>query len=119
MKRLFLLAAFALPVHAGQVLHHDADGRPVLVIVKESEPCPYGKPTACAHWTIYLNGLPASQNHELAHVAGMKHTAWVRNGLGVACATVTEAGFDTGYRTGDLICSGFNGQDVIEKRASK
>ena len=52
---------------------------------------------------VYLCGRKGIEKHELAHPAGMKHTPWVSTGVGV-CATVTHAGYKTGYVVGSEIC---------------
>jgi hypothetical protein len=53
--------------------------------------------------TVYLCGNKADEAHELAHVAGMKHTAWQHAG-NISCATVILAGYGTGYKALDHIC---------------
>ena len=53
--------------------------------------------------TVYLCGHKADEAHELAHVAGMRHTAWQNAGI-ISCATVILAGYDTGYKALDRIC---------------
>jgi len=98
--------------------HHDANGQPVSVYVFNND-CPSIPGRSCSFANlVYLAGLPTRLTHELAHVAGMRHTAWKRNGFGMECATVTDAGYATGYRKGDVICGGFDGSDIIE-RSSK
>ena len=52
---------------------------------------------------IYLCGRKSAEEHELKHAAGMRHTEWEKGG-GAACATVTVAGYKTGYAVGDRIC---------------
>ena len=53
--------------------------------------------------TIYLCGKKGAINHELAHAAGMSHTAWRSTGV-ANCSTVTASGYKTGYRVGSEIC---------------
>ena len=52
---------------------------------------------------VYLCGKKGMEKHELAHSAGMKHTPWVHTGVAV-CATITQAGYKTGYVVGKEVC---------------
>lgn len=52
---------------------------------------------------VYLCGYTQDEEHEIAHVRGMKHTAWERNGQ-IACATVLTGGYKTHYNQGERIC---------------
>lgn len=62
---------------------------------------------------IYLCGRKGVEKHELAHSAGMKHTAWVSNGVGI-CATVLSSGYKTGYVVGKEICIA-NDYEMVSK----
>lgn len=98
---------------SAQVLinHHDAAGQPVAVAVTD-KPCPFAAQSSCYVHMIYVNGNYKTLPHELAHVAGMQHTAWNGNSFGNRCARVTVAGFNTGYKVGDLLCIGFDGSEI-------
>lgn len=53
--------------------------------------------------TVYLCGHASDERHELDHVRGMRHTAWVDKDF-ISCARVTVAGYRTRYRVGQRIC---------------
>ena len=74
------VAAIALIVastaSAQTVTHHDAAGQPVRVTVR-AEDCPSAPRRGCAIGTVvYLGGNDRRLKHELAHIAGMQHSAW-------------------------------------------
>lgn len=58
---------------------------------------------------IYLCNQPFKKQHELAHRKGMKHTGWVGN-----CATIIDAGYNTGYKVGQEICN-VNNTEIVSK----
>jgi hypothetical protein len=99
---------------------HDELGKRVVVAVIPDQDCPGYQGRGCAQIgqlqqgfaAVYLGRNERRLPHELAHIAGMRHTAWQRNGLGTECALVTAAGYQTGYSVGDVICAGFDGSDV-------
>lgn len=100
------------------VAWHDEHGTPVLVAVYDScaqkvNPHPV---TFVEARQIYLCHTETHEVHELAHVAGMRHTAWWQNANGINCAQVIAADYDKHYRVGDLICIGPMGRgEWIEK----
>ncbi len=102
------------------LVHHDAQGAPVTVIVSMQE-CPSLAGRGCAMFVspanaiVYLARNERLLPHELAHVAGMTHSAWQKNGFGIECAVVDSPGYETVYRKGDVICGGFDGSDFIER----
>lgn len=110
----FLLALALLSVFdasAQQIVPwHDEKGWPVSVYVNQSG-CPDDPKRGCVFATVYIGGNARRLRHELAHIAGMRHTAWVRGPSG-ECATVTVAGHQTGYEVGDVLCAGFDGDDI-------
>lgn len=103
-----LILALLLPVAAladYSVLHHDANGFPVEVTIMDG--CWPGWRGAYAdvpRARIYLCGLEWSKSHELAHIAGMRHTSWRVLPNGLTCATVTESGHRTSYYVGNVLC---------------
>ena len=64
---------------------------------------------------IHLCGRRLAEEHEAKHAAGMKHTEWEKGG-GADCATITVAGYNTGYKVGERIC---RANDYEWKEAAK
>jgi len=99
---------------------HDNNGEPVEVLVLPATSCPnHHHLQSCMQAVsgrpiIYLANNKRTLPHELAHVAGMRHTQWKSAGY-LQCARVTEAGRATGYEVGDLICGGLDGSDIRER----
>lgn len=118
VRPIVIAAAVALPAQAQTIQHHDASGNAVQVMVM-SEACPTDPSRGCAvtiagvFYAIYLGGNDRRSKHELAHVAGMKHGPWIKSGF-TECAVVTDAGRDTGYAVGQMICGGLDGSDIVE-----
>ena len=110
MKREFVLSLMLLnsPLAYADYIeqHHDLHGRPVGVTI--SMDCLNSKNnwayTDVPNKKIYLCGNLSAKSHEFAHIAGMRHTNWIINNHGIACATITVAGWNTGYVVGDTIC---------------
>jgi len=111
LAALCLLLAGSVYAENRVVTHHGPDGKPVRVMVQEQ---------SCAHWAstgirhlggytdranrrIFLCGRLEDEAHELAHIAGMEHGWFIRNGSS-QCAPVLQAGWNTGYRVGQRIC---------------
>jgi hypothetical protein len=123
-----IAAAFATDSHARSdrflLDWHNEAGAPVRVLVIPDSACPGEANRGCAALGFLAQGIALvflGHNekrlaHELAHVAGMRHGPWRRNGFGAECSVVTEGGYGTGYAAGDLICAGFDGSDLIERR---
>jgi hypothetical protein len=112
---LLLALAFWNTAQAGEriILHHDASGNDVSVVVR-SDDCPGNPGRGCSMYVAYIGWNEKRLVHELAHIAGMRHTVWKKNGFGQECSRVTVAGVDTGYRVGEVICAGFDGSDQRE-----
>lgn len=112
VRAVVVVAAISTPAHAVQIQHHDAAGQPVTVTVI-NERCPDGVAEGCyLQHVIWTGGNSFNLAHELAHVAGMRHSPWQHNRWGIPCATVTVAGFETGYQVGQVICNTLRGEFV-------
>lgn len=82
---------------------------------------PWAGCTALLTNTIYLRSAllrKGMKEHEIAHVEGMRHTAWVHHQfLNWKCATVTAAG--GGYKVGQVICNRSDGEVVFTDSSMK
>lgn len=89
---------------AYSITHWNSEGKPVQVSIaprgcSKADGLAYTHMISDAQAVINLCGLEGLLDHELAHVAGMRHTDW-RDG----CAKVTAPGTKTKYRIGQIIC---------------
>lgn len=82
-----------------------------LVRVRElpNTPCTGGTPGCYEQHVImgYGSDMQARQ-HELDHVAGMRHGEWFQSGNGDKCAVIV-AGGHTLWKIGHLLCRGSRG----------
>ena len=88
------------------ITHHNGRGTPIQI--KVTMQCHKAHPgrgyADIDNKVIYLCGYSEVLSHEKAHFAGMLHTRWIYDGLGIPCANVIYGGLNTGYQTGDIIC---------------
>lgn len=99
---------------------HNGDGVPVAVRIYPTALCPTNpEAQACAIGnSIFLNNNPHALPHELAHIAGMKHTLWYGPRGYPRCAKVLAGDYDGRYQVGDVICIGFNGGEFMEAKSN-
>ena len=88
------------------ITHHDSRGNPIQIkVTMQCHPEHPGRGYAdIDNKVIYLCGYIEVLSHEKGHFAGMLHTQWVYDGLGIPCTRIIYGGLNTGYKAGETIC---------------
>lgn len=108
MGRLILLLLFcSSAIAADYTVTTGPDGNVVRVLQLPDVRCEEEGSGGCYFQHViagYGEDMKA-RKHELDHVAGMRHGAWIKRGNGDNCAEITVQGH-TQWKAGNLLCRG-------------